>query len=73
MLAWPPLWPLFVTANQLALINGDWAATPLVSGRRWQRRCRADYRHDGAHGRLCDMGCRQPDKFTGSPLREPAR
>jgi RNA polymerase sigma-70 factor (ECF subfamily) len=68
--------PAFLTANQLALINGElgvytaggpggdgyWAMSPRIT---------AMTVRDGKVCAIWDVA--NPDKFTGSPLREPAR
>jgi RNA polymerase sigma-70 factor (ECF subfamily) len=68
--------PLFVTANQLALINGELggytAGFPAADGQRaMSPRITAMTARDGKVCAIWDVA--NPDKFTGSPLREPAR
>jgi RNA polymerase sigma-70 factor, ECF subfamily len=68
--------PMFVTANQLALINGELGAYtpgfPAVDGQRaMSPRITAMTVQDGKVCAIWDIA--NPDKFTGSPLREPAR
>jgi RNA polymerase sigma-70 factor (ECF subfamily) len=68
--------PLFVTANQLALINGELGAYtagfPAADGQRpMSPRITAMTVRDGKVCAIWDIA--NPDKFTGSPLREPAR
>jgi RNA polymerase sigma-70 factor (ECF subfamily) len=68
--------PMFVTANQLALINGELGAYtagfPAVDGQRaMSPRITAMTVQDGKVCAIWDIA--NPDKFTGSPLREAAR
>jgi len=68
--------PLFVTANQLALVNGELGAYtagfPAADGQRaMSPRITAMTVRDGKVCAIWDIA--NPDKFTGSPLREPAR
>ena len=68
--------PMFVTANQLALINGELGAYtagfPAADGQRaMSPRITAMTVRDGKVCAIWDVA--NPDKFTGSPLREPAR
>ncbi len=68
--------PAFFTANQLALINGELGAYtaggPAADGY-WEMspRITAMTVRDGKVCAIWDVA--NPDKFTGSPLREPAR
>ena len=68
--------PMFVTANQLALINGELGAYtagfPAADGQKaMSPRITAMTVRDGKVCAIWDIA--NPDKFTGSPLREPAR
>ncbi|MGA7054272.1 MAG: sigma factor-like helix-turn-helix DNA-binding protein, partial [Mycobacterium sp.] len=68
--------PLFVTANQLALINGELGAYtagfPAAEGQKaMSPRITAMTVRDGKVCAIWDIA--NPDKFTGSPLREPTR
>ena len=68
--------PAFFTANQLALINGELGAytagVPAADGyREMSPRITAMTVRDGKVCAIWDVA--NPDKFTGSPLREPAR
>jgi RNA polymerase sigma-70 factor (ECF subfamily) len=68
--------PAFFTANQLALINGELGAyTAGVAGadgyREMAPRITAMTVRDGKVCAIWDVA--NPDKFTGSPLREPPR
>jgi RNA polymerase sigma-70 factor (ECF subfamily) len=68
--------PAFVTANQLALINGELGAYtagfPAAGGHReMSPRITAMTVRDGKVCAIWDIA--NPDKFTGSPLRQPAR
>jgi RNA polymerase sigma-70 factor, ECF subfamily len=68
--------PAFFTANQLALINGELgtytAGGPGADGyREMSPRITAMTVSDGKVCAIWDVA--NPDKFTGSPLREPAR
>ncbi|MDT5348272.1 MAG: polymerase sigma-70 factor, subfamily, partial [Mycobacterium sp.] len=68
--------PAFFSANQLALINGELGAytegCPGADGH-WDMspRITAMTVRDGKVCAIWDVA--NPDKFTGSPLREPAR
>jgi RNA polymerase sigma-70 factor (ECF subfamily) len=68
--------PLFVTANRLALVNGELGAYtagfPATDGQRpMSPRITAMTVRDGKVCAIWDVA--NPDKFTGSPLREAAR